>query len=42
MARAVVGGLLIGTIVTLLYLPSLYHAVEALRLRFRARRAGAG
>ncbi len=34
MARAVVGGLLFGTMVTLLFLPSIYHAVEAIRLRF--------
>ena len=33
MARAVVGGLLIGTLVTLLFLPTIYHAVEALRSR---------
>jgi HAE1 family hydrophobic/amphiphilic exporter-1 len=42
MARAVVGGLLIGTIVTLLVLPSLYHAVEAFRLRRGARRLKRG
>lgn len=37
MARAVVGGLLIGTLVTLVFLPTLYHGVEALRARRKAR-----
>jgi HAE1 family hydrophobic/amphiphilic exporter-1 len=39
MARAIVGGLLIGTLVTLLFLPTLYHGVEAVRERRRAGKA---
>jgi HAE1 family hydrophobic/amphiphilic exporter-1 len=39
MARAIVGGLALGTLVTLLFLPTVYHAVESVRLRLRARKA---
>jgi HAE1 family hydrophobic/amphiphilic exporter-1 len=39
MARAIVGGLIAGTFVTLLFLPTVYHAVERLRQRIRTHRS---
>ena len=42
LAIVVIGGLLSSTVLTLVVLPTLYHAVEARRQRRRTRRAGVG